>query len=498
MERARSESLHVPAPVDEEVDPEAADDDADGQFYRTREDFLRRFPAVPVEQESMIAPRPIDSRVLSPPPSRPMSQASYFSDGSGQQHHEMPSRPAPAAPRVSYSGAHDRNAIQPHNAVRTRNLPAYISPQEKPSNVRIPKTGLVNFGSTCYMNSVLQCLSATIPLTRPFRDGSYKKWVQRDNWKGSRGLFPEHYANLISNLWVGDVSACRPVTFRKLCARLNGEWGTDRHQDANDFYVFVMEYLHEDLNVFWRNPPPHVLSKEEENARERLPMFMAASIEWDRWSKRERSLISDLFAGQHASQLRCLTCGKTSTTYEPWFNLSVELPVRGNTRLEECLASYCREERLGKGHEWSCPNCQTTRDATKRITLTKAPPYLVVHFKRFRMDGSGSAQKISTVVDFPLQGLDLAPYMMPAPTPKELQSSGRQFDQSTLGPFRYNAYAIVEHFGRGLQYGHYISWVHDRPRNVWRKFDDSTVTDINAVRPAGAYLVFYERVDRFQ
>jgi ubiquitin carboxyl-terminal hydrolase 8 len=256
-----------------------------------------------------------------------------------------------------------------------------------------------------------------------------------------------------------------------------------------------MEYLHEDLNIYWRNPPPHVLSKQEEEVRETMPMFLAASIEWDRWSKRERSLIADLFAGQHASQLRCLTCGTTSTTYEPWFNISIEIPQRGQPTLENCLASYCQQERLDKGQEWTCPHCKTNRDATKKIIFTKAPPYLVIHLKRFYMEGA-TGRKDSRIVDFPLQNLDMTPYMLPAPTEREQRSTQRQLDQSILGPFVYNAYAIVEHFGRGLQSGHYISLVHDRPRNVWRRFDDSAVTDAPSIRPDGAYLLFYERVDR--
>jgi ubiquitin carboxyl-terminal hydrolase 8 len=255
-----------------------------------------------------------------------------------------------------------------------------------------------------------------------------------------------------------------------------------------------MEFLHEDLNIYWRNPPAHVLSKEEEAMREQTPMFLAASIEWDRWSKRERSLIADLFGGQHASQLRCLTCNTTSTTYEPWFNMSIEIPTGRHTSLENCLASYCQQERLQKGQEWTCPNCKTSRDATKKIILTKAPQYLVIHLKRFHMEGN-TARKDSRIVDFPLQGLDMTPYMLPVPTERQQKSTNRQLDQSILGPFIYNAYAVVEHFGKGLQSGHYISLVHDRPRNVWRRFDDSTVTDTASIRPDGAYLLFYERVD---
>jgi ubiquitin carboxyl-terminal hydrolase 8 len=216
-ERARSESIHIATISDVEEDQPL---EGSLPFYRTEEEFFRRFPAVPVEQQSMVSP--MDSGVSSPvsrPPSLVHSQVlPPYPDSSFGSQGDMPVRPAPAAPRVSYSGAHDRNAIPPYNTVRTRYPPPYISPNEKPAMVRLPRTGLVNFGSTCYMNSVLQCLSATVPLTRRFQDGSYKQWLQRENWKGSRGLLPEVYASLVQNLWVNDIPACRPVTFRVSCA----------------------------------------------------------------------------------------------------------------------------------------------------------------------------------------------------------------------------------------------------------------------------------------
>jgi ubiquitin carboxyl-terminal hydrolase 8 len=220
-ERARSESVNIPDVPDELV--EEADEDL--PFYRTEADFLRRYPDVQVQPESMIAPPPRDSSLpqqLQAPYPRPQSQPSRPPPIDKDElltysQPDMPSRPAPTAPRVSYSGAHDRNTAPPFNAMRSRYLPpTYISPQEKPANVLLPRTGLVNFGTTCYMNSIIQCLSATVPLSRYFKDGSYKKFVQRDNWKGSRGVLPDLYGTLIHNLWlkVSDPDSIRPVTFR--------------------------------------------------------------------------------------------------------------------------------------------------------------------------------------------------------------------------------------------------------------------------------------------
>lgn len=96
---------------------------------------------------------------------------------------------------------------------RNNQPPVYIS-QPHFTNVRMHKTGLINFGVTCYMNSVVQCLSAHLTLSDLFLTGRYIRDLQRENWKGTKGILPEAYATLISNLFKGDVASVRPSTFR--------------------------------------------------------------------------------------------------------------------------------------------------------------------------------------------------------------------------------------------------------------------------------------------
>lgn len=265
------------------------------------------------------------------------------------------------------------------------------------------------------------------------------------------------------------------------------------------------------MNTQWSRTPLKELTAKDEAERERLPKPLAASIEWSRYTHREKSVISDLFAGQHASRLRCTACHHTSTTYEAFYSISVEIPRDRPADIRDCLRSYCAEERLSGEEVWKCPNCKKEREATKQITITRAPQFLILHLKRFSASHTERARKVRTPIEFPLHGLDLEPYMQAPITAAEEDMVLRRYgpdqlkviksDSAMTPPYIYNAYGVIRHIGTTLSSGHYISMVKDSARGCWIQFNDDKVNEFDPAALRGnerlqneqAYIIFYER-----
>ncbi|XP_068822470.1 ubiquitin carboxyl-terminal hydrolase 33 isoform X4 [Capricornis sumatraensis] len=170
--------------------------------------------------------------------------------------------------------------------------------------------------------------------------------------------------------------------------------------------------------------------------------------------KKYRSVISDIFDGTIISSVQCLTCDRVSVTLETFQDLSLPIPGKEDlaklhssshptsivkagscgeayapqgwiaffmeyvkswfwgpiVTLQDCLAAFFARDELKGDNMYSCEKCKKLRNGVKFCKVQKFPEILCIHLKRFRHELMFST-KISTHVSFPLEGLDLQPFL---------------------------------------------------------------------------------------
>jgi len=168
----------------------------------------------------------------------------------------------------------------------------------------------------------------------------------------------------------------------------------------------------------------------------------------------------------------------------------------GGLTLEHCLRQYTSEEQ---GQTWYCSTCKEMKEDAKKTLLfsnVHLPEILIITLKRFEhrdmsslvgRRGASLTEKIDAFVDFPLEGLDLAPYC--SDTLKSCE------DGDTV----YDLFAVCNHYGR-MGFGHYTAFARDwlmgeSLTDQWVSFDDDDVRLVNEadVKSSAAYILFYKR-----
>lgn len=129
------------------------------------------------------------------------------------------------------------------------------------------------------------------------------------------------------------------------------------------------------------------------------------------------------------------------------------------------MQEFKQSEVLDEDNKWYCNKCKDFVQATKSLEIYRIPKILVVSLKRFKTSrskygwGSGG-QKLDTLVEFPLEGLNMSQYVMD-PNQKKQQ-------------LLYDCFAVSNHFG-SVGFGHYTAYGKNPKNGTWYEFDDSSV-----------------------
>ncbi|XP_045658252.1 LOW QUALITY PROTEIN: ubiquitin carboxyl-terminal hydrolase 27-like [Ursus americanus] len=350
------------------------------------------------------------------------------------------------------------------------------------SSFTIGLRGLINLGNTCFMNCIVQALTHT-PILRDF----FLSDRHRCEMPSPELCLVCEMSSLFRELYSGNPSPHVPYKLLHLVWIHARHLAGYRQQDAHEFLIAALDVLHRhckgDDAGKAANNPNHC-----------------------------NCIIDQIFTGGLQSDVTCQACHGVSTTIDPCWDISLDLPgsctsfwpmspgressvngeshIPGITTLTDCLRRFTRPEHLGSSAKIKCGSCQSYQESTKQLTMNKLPVVACFHFKRFEHSAK-QRRKITTYISFPLE-LDMTPFMASS---KESRMNGQLQLPTNSGndENKYSLFAVVNHQGT-LESGHYTSFIRHH-KDQWFKCDDAVITkaSIKDVLDSEGYLLFYHK-----
>lgn len=397
--------------------------------------------------------------------------------------------------------------------------------------------GLENFGSTCYMNSIIQCLF----VIECFRDNileaktineihmsnNYSPLKQRvfthnsltsSTNKGNRMKIVNIDAVLNSlnvkiqpdKIVIGKSSDMKVHSndTRKKNALLKGPVLNIDHlypnytnmtkvmdeDDCKKMYfsikqIFEIIYQSESntgvvspIEILNTLKQTNVMFKGgmHQDAEEFMSYLLNSINEYCLSTDSSNNFIKDNFQGKYRNTIKCLTCNNSKDTFEPF--LSLQIPVTKNFKnLSKALNNLIEsptKEILKGDNKFQCDSCKDKVKAERSVNIDEIPNVLILHLKRYEYsEKENTLTKLFNKLEYPLN--------------LRIEKMNKNYELS----------GIVVHLGLDPTHGHYVAVVKN-DKFGWLIYDDETVMGINEndvlkfygslENMSGAYVLIYK------
>ncbi|XP_075691846.1 ubiquitin carboxyl-terminal hydrolase 12-like isoform X3 [Rhinoderma darwinii] len=275
-----------------------------------------------------------------------------------------------------------------------------IGPEQFPVNEHY--FGLVNFGNTCYCNSVLQALY----FCRPFREKVLAYKVQPRKKESLLTCLADLFNSIATQK--KKVGVIPPKKFISRLRKENELFDNYMQQDAHEFLNYLLNTIAD-------------LLQEEKKQESQNGKLQNGSLELQEPDKPDLTWVHEIFQGTLTNETRCLNCETPIYLYlqiywalriviqivvsskdEDFLDLSVD--VEQNTSITHCLRGFSNTETLCSEYKYYCEQCRSKQEGQKRMRVKKLPMILALHLKRFKyMDQLHRYTKLSYRVVFPLE-----------------------------------------------------------------------------------------------
>lgn len=324
------------------------------------------------------------------------------------------------------------------------------------SNSTIGLRGLINLGNTCFMSCIVQTLIHTPLLRDYFLSDRHLCLFEQDREQ----CIVCEMSRLFQEFYSGAKSPLVPHVLLHMTWQHAHHLAGYEQQDAHEFFIATLDLLHR-----------HLIHRTDVNP------------------SNCDCIVDTIFTGKLQSDVVCQACKNVSTTIDPFWDISLDLPTVlpkdqvGPISLQDCLERFTKPEHLGSAAKIKCSTCKAYQESTKQLTMKKLPIVASFHLKRFE-HSSRFHKKISTRIAFP-EFLNMTPFV----SHKRNTNSGEPGAPENT----YTLFAVINHIGN-IEAGHYTSFVRQH-RDRWYRCNDHQIVPatIDHVLDSEGYLLFYHK-----
>ncbi|KAH8552780.1 hypothetical protein BGW37DRAFT_487147, partial [Umbelopsis sp. PMI_123] len=412
--------------------------------------------------------------------------------------------PSPFKPNQNSSQSSSQGSSPVKNGVKQRS-PAF-SPRSS--------SGLSNLGNTCYVNSTLQSLLSLKSFCRALLD------VHIDSGDKIEGTLYQSLTKVLLLRISNPHEMIEQDDLRECIARTSERFTKHQQEDSHEYLSMCLNKLHNDT------------------------VDISEELDGSCFEKEGKCCpVDDHFQCRVTSTLSCTQCSWSSTHFEIFRDLSLNLPDSSEWQCNDpigvdiptLLYQYFMDEKV----TYKCEECQCT-EAIVRKKINRAPRTLVLHLKRFTKDMYDDVCRKRNDCILLRSTLDLGPWCADdVNIPESSISSqpegeeeveeenkdktetilvedhtGDDTKENRLRPLselqclaaaeyqnrgvtvEYKLQSVVSHHGSTIKRGHFVCDV--RQEDGWVCYNDSVSSNIGSVRTMvdkrkkDAYMLFYQ------
>ena len=324
-----------------------------------------------------------------------------------------------------------------------------------------PLVGLIDVGENKFMNSILQCLSQTFPLTKYFLNKNNKRNILMN--QNNLQISPL-YLELIDNLWnkKSGSNIYQPYSFKNMIE--NNNYNNHRIDKAKYLISFILEQLDNELSQ--QNNSNSIQDKV--NRFDRKNAFKHFFNEF----LKKISIISEIFVGFIESKNECLNCKRIYNsqyevnpkyyTYEIFkyliFPLDKIKDMKNNSNnnivtIYDCFEYNQIDKKFNRRY---CNNCKKEFDVNVSSKIYVGPNILIIILEN---ENNNPYAKL----DIQLK-INLTNFIIKKDYPTMI----------------YDLYGIFSYFGNDTP-SPYIACCLNQIDNHWYKFNNENISQINDI-----------------